>query len=131
MTPAVDPEYAKLLEQVQPRVPRNKKENARLLAEAGKLMKKGEGKLTPAENSFLSTLFALVHEYERSKYAYAVKSTPAEILGFLMEENHLSPADLPLPASRVSEILSGKREVSKEQAKALAERFRVSPALFI
>ena len=130
MTPAVDPEYTRLLEEVQPRVPRSKEENARLLAEAEKLMKKGEDNLSSAEDALLDTLFAVIREYERGKYA-RTKSTPAEMLTFLMEENNLSPADLPVPASRVSEITSGKREVSKEQAKKLGAFFRVSPALFI
>jgi antitoxin component HigA of HigAB toxin-antitoxin module len=31
----------------------------------------------------------------------------------------------------VSEILSGARSISKEQAKRLGARFRVSPAVFI
>ena len=128
----VDREYTRLLKEVQPRVPRNGAENARMLAEAERLMKKGSRALTPAEDALLNTLFAVVQEYEREKYAArGGKSTPAEMLAFLMEENNLSPADLPLPASRVSEIISGKREISKEQAKALGEFFRVSPALFI
>ena len=129
MKTALDRDYARLLEDVQPRVPRSREENARLLAEAEKLMKKGDI-LTPTEDALLDTLFAVIHEYERRKYAPG-KSTPAEMLRFLMEENNLSAADLPLPASRVSDIASGKREVSKAQAKRLAEFFRVSPALFI
>ena len=129
MSPA-DPEYTRLLTYVQPRVPRNQEENTRLLAEAEKLMKKSEDKLTPAENSLLDTLFALIQEYERAKYARA-KLTPAEMLTFLMEENNLNLPDLPLPASRISEIASGKREISKQQAKTLGAFFRVSPALFI
>jgi plasmid maintenance system antidote protein VapI len=51
-----------------------------------------------------------------------------------MEENDLSQADL-LDVfgsrSRVSEAVSGKRAISKEQAKRLGDRFRVSPAAFI
>jgi HTH-type transcriptional regulator / antitoxin HigA len=31
----------------------------------------------------------------------------------------------------VSEIVNGKREISKSQAKALGEFFNISPALFI
>jgi HTH-type transcriptional regulator/antitoxin HigA len=53
------------------------------------------------------------------------------MLVFLMEQNNLTSTRLPLPANRVSEILSGKREVSKEQAKNLGEFFHVSPALFL
>jgi HTH-type transcriptional regulator/antitoxin HigA len=126
----LDRDYARLLEDVQPRVPRSGEENTRLLAEAEKLMRKGEDNLTPTEEALLDTLFAVIHEYERRRYAPG-KSTPAEMLRFLMEENNLGTADLPLPASRVSEIASGKREVSKAQAKILAKFFRVSPALFI
>jgi antitoxin component HigA of HigAB toxin-antitoxin module len=32
---------------------------------------------------------------------------------------------------RVSDVLSGRRGIGKEQAKRLAERFHVSPAVFI
>jgi HTH-type transcriptional regulator / antitoxin HigA len=51
-----------------------------------------------------------------------------------MEQRHLEPHDLwPVlgSKSRVSEILSGKRGVSKAQAKKLARFFRVSADLLI
>lgn len=48
-----------------------------------------------------------------------------------MEKNQLTSAGLPLPPSRVSETLSGKREISTRRAKTLAEFFHVSPAVFI
>src|SRR6266478_8695722 len=92
MKAAVDRDYARLLEDVQPRVPRSRKENTRLLAEAEKLMKKGENKLTPTEHALLDTLFAVIHEYERRRYSPG-KSTPAQMLRFLMEENNLGAAD--------------------------------------
>ena len=130
MTTAAGREYARLLGAVRPRVPHSREENERLLAEVEKLMKKGEKRLTPAEDALLDTLFAVIQEYERGRYR-RIKSTPAEMLTFLMKENNLDSADLPLPASRLSEILSGKREVSRQQAKSLAAFFRVSPALFI
>ena len=79
----------------------------------------------------LGALFSLVREYEQRSCPPRKKSTPAEMLEFLMEQNHLSPASLPLPANRVSEILSGKRGISKNQARELGEFFRVSPAVFI
>jgi HTH-type transcriptional regulator/antitoxin HigA len=128
--PALDPEYDRLLHQIQPRVPASREENQRLLAEIERLMSKGEDSLSPAEGAMLGTLFSLVREYEQRSFPRK-KSTPAEMLEFLMEQNGLAPADLPLPANRVSEILSGKRDVSKEQAKRLGAFFRVSPAAFI
>ena len=129
-TPALDPEYDQLLHKIQPRVPASREENERLLAEIEKLMKKGGDNLSPAEDTMLGVLFSLVREYEQRSYPRK-KSTPAEMLEFLMEQNNLAAADLPLSANRVSEILSGKRDVSKEQAKRLGEFFHVSPAAFI
>lgn len=125
-----DPEYGRLLAEVQPRVPRNRVENELLLAEIEKLMRKGEDNLSGAENELLSTLFSLVREYEQ-RSCRRMKLTPAGMLEFLMEQNNLAPADLPLPANRISEILSGKRGVSKEQAKKLGDFFRISLAVFI
>jgi HTH-type transcriptional regulator/antitoxin HigA len=125
-----DPEYDRLLHKIQPRVPTILEENERLLAEVEKLMSKGEDNLTPAGDSMLGTLFSLVRAYEERSFPQT-KSTPAEMLEFLMEQNQLSSADLPLPANRVSEILSGKRAVSKEQAKRLGAFFHISPAAFI
>lgn len=130
MTTAIDLTYDRLLHEIQPKPPHSKEENQRLLAAIEKLMKKGEDDRTPAEDTMLELLVTLVGEYERRAYPRK-ESTPAETLGFLMEQNNLTSTKLPLPANRVSEILSGKREVSKEQAKRLGEFFHVSPALFI
>jgi HTH-type transcriptional regulator/antitoxin HigA len=50
-----------------------------------------------------------------------------------MEEHDLRQSDLPEIGSQgvVSEILSGKRELNVRQIKELAQRFQVSPAVFI
>ena len=130
VTATLDPEYDQLLHKIQPRVPASREENARLLAEIEGLMSKGEDSLSPAEDAMLGMLFSLVREYEQRSFPRK-KSTPAEMLEFLMEQNGLAACDLPLSASRVSEILSGARGVTEEQAKKLGEFFRVSPAVFI
>jgi HTH-type transcriptional regulator / antitoxin HigA len=61
------------------------------------------------------------------------ESEPREALHFLMEEHGLKQSDLPEIGSQgvISEIFSGKREINVRQAKALAARFNVSPAVFI
>jgi HTH-type transcriptional regulator/antitoxin HigA len=59
---------------------------------------------------------------------------PKDVLIDLMEHAEIKAADLaPLLGSRakVSEILSGKRSISKEQARRLGKFFKVSPAAFI
>jgi HTH-type transcriptional regulator / antitoxin HigA len=56
------------------------------------------------------------------------------MISHLMEARGLTPKDLwPMFGSKgvASEVLNGKRAVSKAQAKKLAEFFHVSPAVFI
>jgi len=56
------------------------------------------------------------------------------LLEFLLEQRGLKPSDLWSVVgskSRVSEILAGKRSISKAQAKKLAEFFHVGAGLFI
>lgn len=56
------------------------------------------------------------------------------MLKFLMEQRGLRQRDVaPLLGSSgvASEVINGKRAISKKQAKALAEFFHVSPELFI
>jgi len=51
-----------------------------------------------------------------------------------MEQNDLRQADLVAifgSRGRVSEVVNGKRAISKTQVKALGEFFKVSPELFI
>jgi HTH-type transcriptional regulator / antitoxin HigA len=59
---------------------------------------------------------------------------PNEMLAYLMETSRRTAKDL-LPVfgtrGRVSEVLNGKRAISKEQAKKLASVFKVAVDLFI
>jgi HTH-type transcriptional regulator/antitoxin HigA len=50
-----------------------------------------------------------------------------------MEEHGLKQVDLPEIGSQgvVSEILNGKRKLNVRQIEALAQRFRVSPVVFL
>lgn len=61
------------------------------------------------------------------------ESEPKEVLRLLMDEHGLKQEDLAdcAPQSRISDILSGRRGISKEIAKKLAKRFNVSAAVFL
>ncbi len=80
----------------------------------------------------LDTLGTLLHVYEEKQYPFP-ESTGADMLRYFMEEYGLSQSDLPEVGSQgvVSEILNNKRELNIRQIRALAERFHVSPAVFI
>ena len=80
----------------------------------------------------LDTLGTLLHAYEEKHHPMPERSG-ADMLRFFMEEHSLTQSDLPEVGSQgvVSEILNGKRELNVRQIRALAKRFRVSPAVFI
>jgi len=81
----------------------------------------------------LDVVTAFVHNYEASNVQIP-DAKPAAVLRFLMEQHELRQVDLAElfgTQSNVSEALSGKRDINARQAKALAKRFGVSPAVFI
>jgi len=80
----------------------------------------------------LDTLATLVHDYEERHHALP-NVTGVDMLRFLMDEHGLAQRDLREIGSQgvISEILSGKRKLNVRQIRALAERFHVSPAVFV
>lgn len=80
----------------------------------------------------LDALGTLIEAYEEEHHPIP-ESSGAEVLRYLMEERGLTQSDLQEVGSQgvVSEILSGKRELNIRQIRALAQRFHVSPAVFI
>ena len=125
--------YGRLLARAVPKIIKTDAENERALAIVESLMEKGEGRLAPEEDALLELLTDLIHDFEEGAYPIP-KSEPHEMVAFLLEQRGLAPKDLwPVVGSksRVSEILAGKRAVTKEQAKKLAEFFHVGVELFI
>lgn len=80
----------------------------------------------------LETVGNLIEEYETDHFIQ-FGADPIDVLKYFMEEKNLTQKDLSILGSQgvVSEILNGKRELNVRQIKALAEMFRVSPAVFI
>ena len=125
--------YGRLLARTAPKVIKTEEENERLLAVVESLMEKGEGSLTPEEDALLELLTDLIHDFESKAYPVP-RSEPHDMVAFLLEQRGLKPSALwPVIGSkgRVSEILAGKRSISKEQAKKLAAFFRVGVDLFL
>ncbi len=73
-----------------------------------------------------------IAEYEKQHYAMP-DASPQEVLASLMQEHQLKQSDLSEIGSQgvVSEILRGKRRLNTRQIQALAQRFHVSPSVFI
>ena len=126
--------YGRLLARAVPCVIATEAEHERALAVVEALLEKGERHMTPEEDALLDLLTNLIRDYETTAYPPRTKSKPAEMVAFLLEQRALKPSDLwPVIGSkgRVSEILSGKRSISKVQAKKLAEFFHMRADLFI
>jgi HTH-type transcriptional regulator/antitoxin HigA len=90
--------------------------------------------LIPEEADYLEVLGRLIEDYEAEHDPLPAMS-PVEALRYLIEENGLTQAELcaqvGLPVATMSEVLNGKRGISPRVRQALAERFKVSPALFV
>jgi HTH-type transcriptional regulator/antitoxin HigA len=124
--------YRKLLDKALPVVIRTEEEYRRLLAAAAELMEEPEEHISEEEGRLLEVLSMLIEEYEDRMHPQP-ETEPHKMLAHLLQERGLRSSDLGsiVPKSRVSEILAGKRSISKAQAKRLADLFRVPVELFL
>ena len=124
--------YGRLLAKVLPVRIETVEENERMLHEVEKLIDKGERR-SPEEDALLDLIAHLIQDFEQKFYQLG-GATPHEVLRELMAARGVKQSDLwKLFGSKgvASEVVNGKRGISKTQAKALAEYFHVSPELFI
>jgi HTH-type transcriptional regulator / antitoxin HigA len=126
-----DSVYAKLLAKSLPRPIHSESEHARL---TGMLLELDErDDLSLEEEALAEVLTLLIEDYEEKTYPLP-RVSPNESLNALMEERGLKHKDIwPVLGNKGSatEVLSGRRSISKAQAKRLAEFFRVPIDLFI
>ncbi|HLP90180.1 MAG TPA: transcriptional regulator [Nostocaceae cyanobacterium] len=123
--------YSQLLAEIAPQIIETEAEYERLLKVAEELtLKKNR---TLEERTLYKLLVKLIEDYEAENYPMD-KAAPHEILQHLMESSGTRQADLVGiigSSGVVSEVVNGKRAISKAQAKALGEYFKISPSLFI
>lgn len=123
--------YGQLLAKSQPKPILNEEDYSVAIAEVEALM--SQEKLSLEEETLLDLWALLIEEYE-GKYYQIPQATPQDVLLHLIEVRELKQADLVgVIGSKgvVSEVVNGKRAISKAQAKALGEFFNVNPSVFI
>lgn len=123
--------YGKLCAETLPKVIESDEEFDRMVEHLERLTFKHDA--SAEENVLAELLQHLIQAYDDEHYPIP-DGKPHEMVQFLMEQRDLKQADLvPVLGSRaqVSDLVNGKRGVSKAQAKKLAEYFRVSAELFL
>jgi HTH-type transcriptional regulator/antitoxin HigA len=101
--------------------------------EAKALVEKLMGSRDPGDRARMAAQARLIEAYERVRWVRSTPSMP-DLLKYSMDQHGLTRADLvPLlgAASRVSEVLNGKRELSMSMVRKLRRRFHVSADLLI
>jgi HTH-type transcriptional regulator / antitoxin HigA len=127
-------QYTDLLIKYQPKVIETKEEYRKTLKIVEYFVFKKER--SPEELALYDLAIMLVKDYE-SKICpmddWRTQS-PTEMLQYMLETSGKRQADLVGvigSSGIVSEVVNGKRSISKSQAKKLGEMFKVSPSLFI
>ncbi len=124
------PAYVQLLARIPPKVIHSEAENEHYLEALYALDQKRA--LTREEKQLADLLTLLVEDFEDKRYRLR-PSSPVEALSFLMEQHELKQKDMVEifgARSTVSEVLGGKREMTKAQIRRLSQRFQVSPEIF-
>jgi HTH-type transcriptional regulator/antitoxin HigA len=124
-------EYGRLCGEIVPKAIETDEEFDRLVAEMEAIDFKENP--TPEEEALSATLAVLIQDYDDKHYPLP-KTTPDQMIRYLMERRDLKQADLlPIFGSRsvASDVINGKREPSKTHIRKLAKFFRMPADLFL
>jgi len=121
--------YGELLSREKPEVISRERQNRLYIERLEKFTAKKS--VTPAEKKLIALLTVLVEEYE-AKHDPLPDGEPTAIIRHLMEAHNLRQKDL-LDVfgteSIVSDVLRGRRELTKQHLRRSSTRFHVSPSV--
>lgn len=94
------------------------------------------GDIASDEAEYLEVLLDEIGKYERKHHALNFEDmAPHELLQSFMSDHGLKQVDmqaiLGVSSGVMSELVSGKRELTKEHCVKLGQHFKVTPALFL
>ena len=123
--------YATLVENLPLRPLRSDAELDRAIAVIDSLISRGD--LEPGERDYLDVLTAIVERYETAEHPMPVVSDAA-MLRHLIDARGVTQsklaAEVKIPMSTISEVLNGKRRLTRNHIAALSKYFGVSSAVF-
>ena len=122
--------YGALLSETKPAVIHGEEDNERYIKMLQHFV--SQDSLTPAQEKLVELLTVLINDFESRHYKLEA-SGPLDIIRHLMEAGGLRQKDLVDvfgTESIVSNVLNGKRDLTKDHIKRLSTKFGVSPAVF-
>jgi HTH-type transcriptional regulator/antitoxin HigA len=126
--------YDALLLEYKPRPIRNQREYRLALQRVEQLIRQYGPHPPRAEGELIAVLSTLIESYEVNEYPRR-KPSPAETLAHLIEAKQVTKAEVAratgIPPSTVTNVLSGRRQISKENVTKLARYFCVDPGVFL
>jgi HTH-type transcriptional regulator / antitoxin HigA len=133
---AITDDYFKLVRAFPLRPIRSSDEYEQAGKALNRLLGRPDGKLTEGERDYLEALVLLVSDYDRKHSRFIPsKRTPHQVLRYLAEEAGMGPTALAkvlgTTHAMASLMLHGKRGISAESARTLADYFKVDAGLFV
>ena len=128
---AVAADYLKLVRQFPLRPLRSAREYDEAARMLDTLVLRND--LSPGEVDYLDALTRFVEDYDDAQHPLnELQASPLDVLRHLVKQHEMTTSDLGrIIGSKgvASEILRGKRDLSKAHIKALSAHFKVSPAI--
>jgi HTH-type transcriptional regulator/antitoxin HigA len=128
----IDPElYIHLIRQALPIPPETEEDDHRLVEILSGLDERND--LSPEEKTFAELLTIVIENFEDKHYALP-KVAPHEALRALMEDRSLQHRDIAEVIGNkglTTEILAGRRQISKAVARRLSDRLSVPVEIFL
>lgn len=126
--------YLELVREFPLKVIKTSEAHDAAMAMLAKLGVRGDDALDEGELAYMEALARFVADYEDAHHRVDLSSmTAGDVLNHLIQSGATTAAELNtmLGQSTASAVRTGKRGLSKENAKRLAERFKVDVALFV
>jgi HTH-type transcriptional regulator / antitoxin HigA len=123
--------YSQLVAEVTPKIIETEDEYEQFLAVAERLTFKQVQ--TPEESALYDLVTMLVETYEAEHYSIE-KSSPVEVLEHIIESSGIDRSNLAKifgSEEALDRVLAGQQLINTSQAQALAERFKLSPQIFL
>jgi len=126
--------YDSLLLEYKPRPIRSQREHRRTRQQVEQLIRQYGPHPPRAEGELIAVLSTLIESYEVDQFPRR-KPSPAEALAHLIDAKQVTKAEVAqatgIPRSTITNVLSGRRQNSKDNISRLAQYFCVAAGVFL